>query len=588
MTPDPWSLTGMVAIAGATLAIGLWAVRSARTTTDPSAARRLVPAERNAAAISGEFLSAASFLGVAGLVVKEGADALWYPVGFAAGYLALLLFVAAPMRRSGAYTLPDFAEARLDSPRLRRVCTAFVVLAGLMYLVPQLQGAGSTLAAATGLRFAAALAVVVAVVVTSVLTGGMRAITVVQAFQYWVKLFAVTLPAFALFVVFLGARADVPQELDAPAPPVFEHATTVSVDTDVLLRVTAPARLEQRTGGQVSTVQLQPGEHEISAGSELRFPAGSPAPVVLGAEATNAEWLRPFSGGAGELVETYSLLVATFFGTMGLPHVLARFYANPNGHAARRTALYVLALLAAFYLFPAVFGLLSRLYVPQLLVTGRTDAAVLLLPQAMLDNWVGGLLAAVTGAGAFAAFLSTSTGLVVSLAGVLAVDVVPERFRDVRSMAVAACLVAALVALVVGGQDLVRSVGMAFALAASTFGPVLVLGVWWRGLTAAGALSGMVTGGVLVLVSLVAHVLAGAGAEVWWSALLGQPALVTVPLAFAVTWAVSAATRGRVPPRAGRVMLRLHAPDRLGFHEREPGPRHDAQVPRRGGRHHRE
>ncbi|GAB2740279.1 cation acetate symporter [Salinifilum aidingensis] len=588
MTPDPWSLTGMVAIAGATLAIGLWAVRSARTTTDPSAARRLVPAERNAAAISGEFLSAASFLGVAGLVVKEGADALWYPVGFAAGYLALLLFVAAPMRRSGAYTLPDFAEARLDSPRLRRVCTAFVVLAGLMYLVPQLQGAGSTLAAATGLRFAAALAVVVAVVVTSVLTGGMRAITVVQAFQYWVKLFAVTLPAFALFVVFLGARADVPQELDAPAPPVFEHATTVSVDTDVLLRVTAPARLEQRTGGQVSTVQLQPGEHEISAGSELRFPAGSPAPVVLGAEATNAEWLRPFSGGAGELVETYSLLVATFFGTMGLPHVLARFYANPNGHAARRTALYVLALLATFYLFPAVFGLLSRLYVPQLLVTGRTDAAVLLLPQAMLDNWVGGLLAAVTGAGAFAAFLSTSTGLVVSLAGVLAVDVVPERFRDVRSMAVAACLVAALVALVVGGQDLVRSVGMAFALAASTFGPVLVLGVWWRGLTAAGALSGMVTGGVLVLVSLVAHVLAGAGAEVWWSALLGQPALVTVPLAFAVTWAVSAATRGRVPPRAGRVMLRLHAPDRLGFHEREPGPRHDAQVPRRGGRHHRE
>ncbi|MHA6797830.1 sodium/solute symporter [Bounagaea algeriensis] len=587
MPPDPWSLTGMVAIAGATLAIGLWAVRSARMTTDPAAARRLVPAERNAAAISGEFLSAASFLGVAGLVVKEGADALWYPIGFAAGYLALVLFVAAPMRRSGAYTLPDFAEARLDSPRLRRVCTVFVVLAGLMYLVPQLQGAGSTLAAVTGLPFATALAAVVAVVLTSVLTGGMRAITVVQAFQYWVKLFAITLPAFALFVVFLSARADVPQELDAPAPPVFEHATTVSVDTDVHVRVTAPARLEQRTGGQVSTVHLQPGEHAISAGSELRFPAGSPAPVVLGAEATNADWLRPFSGGAGELVETYSLLVATFFGTMGLPHVLARFYANPHGQAARRTALYVLALLAAFYLFPTVFGLLSRLYVPQLLVTGRTDAAVLLLPQSMLDNWAGGALAAVVGAGAFAAFLSTSIGLVVSLAGVLAVDVVPERFRDVRSMAVVACLAAALVALSVGGQDLVRSVGMAFALAASTFGPVLVLGVWWRGLTAAGALSGVVTGGVLVLVSLVANVLTGLGGEVWWSALLAQPALVTVPLAFAVTWVVSRATRGRVPPRVGRVMLRLHAPDRLGFHEREAEPRHDGRA-YRGGRHHRD
>ena len=101
---------------------------------------------RNAAAIAGEYLSAASFLGIAGLVLKDGADALWYPIGFTAGYLALMLFVAAPLRRSGAYTLPDFVEMRLGSSGLRRFSTVFVVFIGILYLVPQLQGAGLTLA----------------------------------------------------------------------------------------------------------------------------------------------------------------------------------------------------------------------------------------------------------------------------------------------------------------------------------------------------------------------------------------------------------------------------------------------------------
>src|SRR5689334_6285460 len=114
----------------------------ASTTQDFLVARRTVRSRRNAAAVSGEYLSAASFLGVAGLVLKDGVDALWYPIGFTAGYLALMLFVAAPLRRSGAYTLPDFVEARLGSTGLRKLSTAFVVCIGMLYLVPQLQGAG--------------------------------------------------------------------------------------------------------------------------------------------------------------------------------------------------------------------------------------------------------------------------------------------------------------------------------------------------------------------------------------------------------------------------------------------------------------
>jgi len=127
-----YSLSAIVAVAAVTFLLGYVGSRKANTTPDFLVARRAIPATRNAAAISGEYLSAASFLGVAGLVLKDGVDALWYPVGFTAGYLALLLFVAAPLRRSGAYTLPDFAEARLGSANVRHFSTFFVVCIGVL------------------------------------------------------------------------------------------------------------------------------------------------------------------------------------------------------------------------------------------------------------------------------------------------------------------------------------------------------------------------------------------------------------------------------------------------------------------------
>ncbi|WP_406688302.1 cation acetate symporter [Saccharopolyspora sp. ID03-671] len=580
MLANLWSLGGVALIVVATLGIGLWGSRSART-TDFSAARKPVREERNAAAISGEYLSAASFLGVAGLIVKDGVDALWYPIGFAAGYLALMLFVVAPMRRSGAYTMPDFVEARLNSLNLRSLSTVVVVVIGWLYLVPQLQAAGMTLAAVIGFRYEAGILVVALIVHISVVSGALRAVTLVQAFQYWVKLFAITLPAFALLVVFLvsGQR----QALDEPTTPFFQQDTAVRVETDVTLRVGEPVWLtSSEEAGQEGAVYLQPGEYPVRAGSELRFPAGAAVPVVTGSVPDNASWLRPEQEGLPGVLETYSVLIATFLGTMGLPHVLARFYANPSGSGARRTALYVLGMLGAFYLFPTIFGLLSRLYVPQLLVTGRTDAAVLLLPNAMLGTWVGGVLAAITAAGAFAAFLSTSSGLVMSLAGVLSSrDVLWGRSMRFRAAAVLSCAVPVVLALAVHDDDIAHSVGLAFAMAASTFCPVLILGIWWRGLTAAGAACGMLTGGSLVLVAALASRFVGPHGV--WGELLGQPALITVPLAFAVTYLVSVATRSRVPGGVSRLMLRLHAPDRLGFVDSRPVAE---QTPRQG-RHER-
>ncbi|WP_104483435.1 cation acetate symporter [Actinokineospora auranticolor] len=567
-----WAVAAILLVGLATFSLGFRSSRQASTTQDFLVARRTVRSRRNAAAVSGEYLSAASFLGVAGLVFKDGADALWYPIGFTGGYLALMLFVAAPLRRSGAYTLPDFCEARLGSPGLRQLSTAFVVFIGILYLVPQFQGAGLTVhQILPSVPSWVGAALVAVLVIVNVFGGGMRAVTVVQAFQYWLKLFAIAAPTFVLCVIFVGqggvAGVDRAVGLSEPLPPRFPADATVTVETDVQLRTEEGLLLRARgwvDGAPVdSIVYWGKGVHAVEEGTELWFTAGSPTPVVDRAPTDNASWLRPVNG-SDDLFTTYSLIIALFLGTMGLPHVLVRFYTNPDGRAARRTTLHVLLLLGLFYIFPVLIGALSRIYVPELLVSGRTDAAVLALPMKIAPNLTGEILGAITAAGAFAAFLSTSSGLVVSVAGVLSTDVLKGRIRDFRFGAALAGSVPLALALVLRPGDISLTVGLSFALAASTFCPVLLLGIWWRKITWVGAVAGMLVGGVLVLVSLVITTVSGYTGN-WAPEFLQQPALVTVPVAFLVVVVTSKATQGRIPPDTNRIRMRMHAPDRLGF-----------------------
>jgi cation/acetate symporter len=177
------SLTAIGLVIAATIGIGLFGLRISRTTSDFYVASRAVTPRWNASAISGEYLSAASFLGVAGLVLVNGADMLWFSVGYTVGYLMLLVLIAAPLRRSGAYTLPDFAETRFESAVVRRICSGLVVGIGTLYLLPQLRGAGLTVHTVTGAPPAVGAAVVAVIVVINVAAGGMRSITFVQAFS---------------------------------------------------------------------------------------------------------------------------------------------------------------------------------------------------------------------------------------------------------------------------------------------------------------------------------------------------------------------------------------------------------------------
>ena len=486
-----YGVVAVTVVAIATLGIGAFGLRMSRTTSDFYVASRSISPVWNSSAIGGEYLSAASFLGVAGLVLTHGADMLWYPIGWTTGYLLLLVFVAAPLRRSGAYTIPDFAQVRLQSMGVRAVASALVVAVGWLYLMPQFQGAGLTLRTVTGAPTWVGTVVVAVIVVVNVVSGGMRSITFVQAFQYWLKLTALLIPAFFLLHAWIGD--------DRPSP------------------------------------------------------------------VASTEWFQPFSQADGPgLYLTYSVMTATFLGTMGLPHVVVRFYTNPDGHAARRTTLIVLALLGTFYLLPTIYGVLGRIYARDLIGSGRADTVVLELPSRVIGGSTGDVLAALLTAGAFAAFLSTSSGLTMSIAGVVGQGLARGRLSTITALRVAAtgCVVVPLVlALSAERIAVASSVTFAFALAASTFCPLLVLGIWWRGLTARGAIAGLVGGGLCA--GTAAIITITVRPDGWYGVVMSQPAVWSVPIGFALMIAVSLATRSDIPANVSRTMVRLHTPERL-------------------------
>jgi cation/acetate symporter len=543
----------VVPVVLATLLVGARGVAAMRTTSDFLVASRRISPAFNAAAVSGEYLSAASFLGIAGLVVKGGVGALWYPVGFAAGYLLMLTLVAAPMRRTGALTVPDFAEARLGSSRLRRLCAAVVLVIGCLYLVPQFTAAGQVLTLVSGAPYWVGVVVAGAAVSVTLALGGMRAATYVQAFQFALKLVLFIVPAIWLLLA-VG-----PQVRDQAVRPVeytrFARDTAVdfSVDTRLALTEQVAVGIDGRP-----PVPLVPGTYTAAAGALWKFPAGAAVPRIDGAAVPgSAAWQRPLlDDGAGyPLLGTWSVLVATALGTMGLPHVLVRFHTSPDGRSARRTAAITVALLGSFYLFPGVYGLLGAVLLPELYLSGATDTVVVALPSRVDPGPVGDLFTALLTAGAFAAFLATSLGLLLAVSGAIAHDLIPATLRRLRLTALGAAAVVVLLALPAARIDVGALVTSAFAVAASTFCPLLVLGIWWRGLTARGALVGMAVG----LVSSAGVMAAGlvAGLEPGVPALLlAQPALWSVPLAFVTMVAVS--LRGAPPSGAASAMLRLH------------------------------
>jgi Na+(H+)/acetate symporter ActP len=240
---------------------------------------------------------------------------------------------------------------------------------------------------------------------------------------------------------------------------------------------------------------------------------------------------------------------------MGLPHVIMRFHTSPDGRAARRTAALTVGLLSVFYLFPGIYGVLGRVLVPQLYLSGATDIAVVALPAQVDAGWPGSTFTALLTAGAFAAFLATSLGLVLVVSGAISYDLLPGGLGQLRFTVVAASAAVVLLALQAIRLDAGVLVTWGFTVAASTFCPLLVLGIWWSRLTVAGAMTGVLVG-LFASSGAIAGTLLGLPVTGWLAILVAQPAPWSVPLAFTTMIAVS--LRGRPPSWARTAMLRLH------------------------------
>lgn len=468
-----------------TLGITWWAARRTRSTEQFYAAGRSISPWQNGFALAGDYMSAASFLGIAGLVSTTGFDGLIYSTGWLVGWPVVLFLIAEPLRNLGRYTFADVLAARLGQPAVRVAAAVGALATVILYLIAQMVGAGSLIRLMFGIPYELSVGVVGAAMISYVLFGGMLATTWVQIVKAVLLLFGAALLAILVLVPFNMN----PAALFAAAAERYGDA------------VLAPGKL-----------------------------------------VTNP-------------LDALSLGIALMFGTAGLPHILMRFYTVPDARAARRSVSYATGLIGAFYLMTFVLGFGAMVFVgPDAIQAADKggNLAALLLAQYLGGTPFLGFIAAV----AFATILAVVAGLTLSGAAALSHDLwvnvvrrgaadATEQLRVARVASLLLGLVAVGLGITFKGQNVAFMVGLAFAVAASANFPALVLCIFWRRCTTAGVVSAIVTGTALtlILISLSPTVQIDIlqRDNAWFP--LKNPALLVVPLAFAVGVAVSLASR---------------------------------------------
>lgn len=483
------------AFVAVTMVVVFWAGRNTSGAADYFTGGRGFTGPQNGIAIAGDYLSAASFLGIAGAIAVYGYDGFLYSIGFLVAWLVALLLVAEMLRNTGKFTMADVLSFRLKQRPVRTAAAISTLAVSLFYLLAQMAGAGGLVALLLDVSSKTGQAVVIAVVgvlmIVYVLVGGMKGTTWVQI----IKAVLLIAGAAVMTVLVLAKFGFDPSEILSGAQSAIGGSDNAKVAArDVL----APG--------------AQYGGSEMS---KLNF-------VSLG--------------------------LALVLGTAGLPHVLMRFYTVPTAKEARRSVVWAIALIGAFYLFTLVLGYGAAAIVGPDRILGAAGGQNAAAP--LLAFELGGvILLGIISAVAFATILAVVAGLTITASASFAHDIYANVIRRGKADDAAQVRVSRITAVVIGilaialgilanGQNIAFLVALAFAVAASANLPTILYSLFWRRFNTTGALFSMY-GGLISTIVLIVFSPAVSGSPTamlpdldfdWFP--LSNPGIVSIPLAF--------------------------------------------------------
>jgi cation/acetate symporter len=461
-------------IIAATMYITFWASKRVKSAADFYAAGNSISGLQNGWAIAGDYLSAASFLGIAGLISLYGYDGFMYSVGFLMGYIAVLLVIAEPCRNIGKYTLGDILAFRNDPKKARMIAALSTITVSIFYLTAQMVGGGVLVKTLIGIDYEVSVIAVGTLMLAYVVFGGMVATTYVQIVK------AVLLVIASLVLVTL---VWLPYGFSLPA---FLQA--VVDDAKVQAQV---AKLLGDATSSMSAQEL--GQRFLEPGLFLK-----------------------------DSIDQISLGMALVFGTAGLPHILMRFFTVPNAQEARKSVVWAMAIIGGFYVLTLFLGFGAAMHVGPDVIGGIDKGGNMAAP--LLAQYLGGgqnsllgnFMLAFVAAVAFATIVAVVAGLVLASASAIAHDLYVNVIKDgqatqqqqmkaAKIASIGVGIVAIFIGILAKGQNVAHLVGMAFAVAASSNLPAIFLTLYWRKCNTTGVVIGMLIGAgsaiLLVLIS---------------------------------------------------------------------------------------
>ncbi|KAF0215836.1 MAG: cation/acetate [Geobacteraceae bacterium] len=468
------TLTMFGIIIAITMSIVVWAAKRTKTAADFYAAGGGITGTQNGWAIAGDYMSAASFLGISGLISLYGYDGFMYSVGWLVAYITVLLIVAEPCRNAGKYTLGDILSFRTEPKKVRAVAAISTVAVSTFYLTAQMVGAGKLMQLLIGVPYKTAIIGVGILMVGYVVFGGMTATTWVQI----IKAGLLMSGAFLLSVL-VGLKAGFNP---------FQFFADIVGSVNIQEHVQKVVLKEP-----VAVPGFDYGQRFLEPGLFLKNP-----------------------------LDQISLGMALVLGTAGMPHILMRFFTVPTAQAARKSVIIAMFIIGGFYVLTTLLGFGAAIHVtPQAIIgidKGGNMATMMLAQQLGADiaPVIGDIFLAFLCAVAFATILAVVSGLVLAASAAIAHDIYVNVIKDghadqheqvmaarITSLCVGACGI--VIGIAAEKQNVAHLVALAFAVASSGNLPVVVMSLFWRKFNTAGVISGLVVGTVasiaLVMVS---------------------------------------------------------------------------------------